>query len=52
MTGGADVPCGAVAKPTIGALFCVPPIDAAFVDVQGFPGLGRMKVPGELTFVP
>jgi hypothetical protein len=37
MTGGADVPCGAVAKPTIGALFCVPPIDAAFVDVQGFP---------------
>ncbi len=52
MTGSAEAPCGVVAQPTIGALFCVPPSSASFVDAQGYPGLGRMKLPGQLTFTP
>ncbi len=53
VTGSADVPCGGIAHPTVGALFCMPPVGGSIPDVlQGLPGLGRVRLEGALRFAP
>jgi hypothetical protein len=45
--GTPDVPCGGVAKQTLGAVYCVPPVDANFINAAfGLPSPGRIRVPG------
>ena len=53
VAGSAEVPCGAIAKPTVVALFCMPPFAAGIPDIlQGVPGLGRVRLEGDLKFSP
>jgi hypothetical protein len=51
--GAADVPCGAVAFPTVGSFFCVAPIAEPSINATaGLPALGRIRVPGTVVVAP
>jgi hypothetical protein len=52
--GNAQTPCGATAKQTLGALFCVPPVDSSIANIVtgGVPGLGRIKTPAVMRLLP
>jgi hypothetical protein len=52
VSGVADPPAtnSDVASPVLGALFCMPPMSASSANAaSGFPGLGRLRIPGTLT---
>ncbi len=50
-TGAASPRVGNSATPTLGALFCIPPAPSGAVNsAVGLPGLGRLRMPGVLTF--
>lgn len=49
----ADPPCGSLASPTLGSFFCVPPTGSTAIDsAAGLPGLGRIRLPGNVTVGP
>ena len=53
VTGSTEVPCGGNASTSLGALFCVAPYNAGLVNAsQGLPGLGRVRLPAEVSFLP
>lgn len=56
VTGEPDVACGGIAKPTVGALFCVAPFTTPafnlFNAVEGLPGLGSIRIPSVMRTVP
>lgn len=50
VTGATDVPCGGIAYPTLGSLFCVAPVGASAVNTAaGLPGLGRIRLSGRVV---
>jgi hypothetical protein len=51
--GSADLPCGSVARPTVGTFFCVAPVSAPAVNAAGgLPALGRVRIPGTVELFP
>ncbi len=51
--GAPSPPVGNVSEPTLGAVFCVPPVDAAIVDVTaGLPGPARLTTKITMTTFP
>ena len=55
VAGVPDVPCGGMAKPTMGALFCLAPKPAPWNILnggEGLPGLGRIRIPSVLRTFP
>ncbi len=53
VTGSPDVPCGAISKSSVGALFCAPAAQASAVNAaEGLPGLGRLRLPVTVDFLP
>ncbi len=57
VSGSPDVPCGDVAKPTLGALFCLAPAQSgsftSFYNAgAGLPGLGRIRIPSVMRTLP
>jgi hypothetical protein len=53
VAGAPDVACTDTARPSLGALFCVPPTaESAPNTVAGLPGLGRLALPVNITLDP
>jgi hypothetical protein len=53
VTGSAAAPCDGTSPTTLGGFFCVPPTPATLVNAaQGLPGLGRIRLPASVQFVP
>jgi hypothetical protein len=48
--GSAGAPCAGVARPTLAALTCAPPVGISFTNaIFGLPGLSRLRMPTEIV---